>query len=905
MQNRSVQKHLDADTKPHRVMRKPLLWLVNVLLLLNSALVAAAPNWSVGANLLGSRAEHTATLLPNGKVLITGGYSYVNVTQADHVTLASTELYDSATNTFTANSPLTTGRKAHTATSLPNGNVLVVGGTGGSGALASAELYNPGNATWSAVGPLARARSGHTATLLPNGNVLVVGGTADTSALASVELYNSATATWSTVTPLARARSGHTATLLPNGNVLVVGGGDGKGDSSAELFNPASNIWIRAAALNSARIRHSATLLPSGSVLVAGGYASITDPTSIERYDPATDTWSIAAAQIKPRTWHTATLLPNGKLLIAGGDGLYHTGASVELYDPARDILTATNSLNTARSRHSATLLNNGKVFIAGGIIAAHDGFNFAVVGAADYLTVGNTELYDPTSQTGSSLLTPPSITRSAHAATRLPDGQVLLLAGGIEAVELYDPASRSWRSVGSLASARYNATATLLGNGKVLVAGGWGGENLFSTELYDPTRGSWTSAGTMSTDRTKHSATRLASGRVLVVGGYSTTTSSGVTQTNLRSVDLYDPANNTWSSTSSLADARQSHTATLLPDGKVLVAGGYAGRDLASAEIYDPQTGRWSATNPLATARSGHTATLLPNGKVLVTSGQGYRSMSEPSAELYDPATGTWAPAGPPALRRQNHTATLLPNGQVLVMGGLDDTPLIYPTSSTELYDPASNTWRPADTLISRVSGHTATLLANGDVLIVGLAEVWRNEFIRSNTAELFDALTLSDARVTAIEYYHSAFDHYFITASPEEAAALDAGIFKGWARSGQSFKAYPPNTPQAANFCRFFSVGFEPKSSHFYTPSAEECALVKKNPHWLHEGLAFAVTLPTSEGLCASGSTPLYRLYNNGQGAAPNHRYTTSLAIQTAMLAQGWVPEGAGPGVIACVPR
>ncbi len=167
--------------------------------------------------------------------------------------------------------------------------------------------------------------------------------------------------------------------------------------------------------------------------------------------------------------------------------------------------------------------------------------------------------------------------------------------------------------------------------------------------------------------------------------------------------------------------------------------------------------------------------------------------------------------------------------------------------------------------------------------------------------------ALTVSLLAVDppAIEYRHAEWDHYFVTADPGEIAKLDSGVFAGWARTGESFAVLPLDTADAANVCRFFSVSFAPKSSHFYTPSAAECAKVKQNPDWQFEAEVFAFWLPDGDGNCGFRRLPLYRLYNDGQGGAPNHRYTTRLATRTAMIAQGWIPEGLGPlGVVACVP-
>jgi hypothetical protein len=159
----------------------------------------------------------------------------------------------------------------------------------------------------------------------------------------------------------------------------------------------------------------------------------------------------------------------------------------------------------------------------------------------------------------------------------------------------------------------------------------------------------------------------------------------------------------------------------------------------------------------------------------------------------------------------------------------------------------------------------------------------------------------------VKAIEYYHAVFNHYFMTAIPLEIANLDTGaLSKDWKRTGEAFNVYVSGFPNTAPVCRFFSTSFAPKSSHFYTPNVAECATVKKNPNWLFEAEVFNLALPAADGSCAAGTAPLYRLYNNGQGAAPNHRYTTSLTIRATMQGQGWIPEGNGVvGVIGCVPN
>ena len=157
----------------------------------------------------------------------------------------------------------------------------------------------------------------------------------------------------------------------------------------------------------------------------------------------------------------------------------------------------------------------------------------------------------------------------------------------------------------------------------------------------------------------------------------------------------------------------------------------------------------------------------------------------------------------------------------------------------------------------------------------------------------------------VDLIEYRHAEWDHYFMTGIPVEITKLDNGTFVGWARTGYSFKSYPLNTPGSNVVCRFFSTSFAPKSSHFYTPFADECTIVQANPDWQFEGPVFNIPVPDLAGACPAGTVPVYRLYNNGQGAAPNHRYTTDFGVRAQMIANGWIPEGYGPvGVIMCAP-
>jgi hypothetical protein len=159
-------------------------------------------------------------------------------------------------------------------------------------------------------------------------------------------------------------------------------------------------------------------------------------------------------------------------------------------------------------------------------------------------------------------------------------------------------------------------------------------------------------------------------------------------------------------------------------------------------------------------------------------------------------------------------------------------------------------------------------------------------------------------DAAV-AIEYFHARFGHYFVTSITDEIAKLDAGVFEGWARTGQAFKVDTQPAPGRVAVCRFFTTAFPPTSSHFYGPRGLGCEGALANADWLYEGDVFYAALPDASGGCPGSMVPVYRLYNNGQGGAPNHRFTTDIGVRSRMLADGYIAEGSGIGVGMCVPQ
>ncbi len=332
---------------------------------------------------------------------------------------------------------------------------------------------------------------------------------------------------------------------------------------------------------------------------------------------------------------------------------------------------------------------------------------------------------------------------RVVHTATLLKDGRVLVAGGGqgpdwldgywnVPSAELFDPVSGSFTPAGTFA--RQSHTGTLLPSGKVLLAGGDLSTTTAESELYDPVTGQFQPTGSLVVARESHTATLLQDGRVLMVGGVR---SQALNWVSLSDAEIYDPVTGTFSLTGSLKDARYGHTATLLPSGKVLITGGFNTQrldTLASAELYDPATGVFALTGSMSVQRFGSVATLLLDGHVLITG-------DRETPELYDPATASFEPTGGMLEPRLWHTATLLRDGTVLITGGYNAAGIAE--IRAEIYDPVKRVFTSAaNPHFPRVL-HTATSLSNGSVAIIGGADSTDGislEFI--NSAEIYGAV-------------------------------------------------------------------------------------------------------------------------------------------------------------------
>ena len=362
------------------------------------------------------------------------------------------------------------------------------------------------------------------------------------------------------------------------------------------------------------------------------------------------------------RQGHTATTLSDGRILVTGGTDEFGTSPLGEIFNPTDNTWTPIRAMRHARTFHTATLLNDGKILVAGGEDSA----------------------------------------------------------GRMRRVEIYDPNTNSWVDGPDLLTLRGGHSATRLNDGQILLVGGRGASPVNTAEIYNPQDNTWNATGSTVKAHAFHTATLFQDGRVLVVGGDPLSDDPGLTE-----AEIYNPGTGQWSSAGDLEIGRAFHTATLLKDGRVLITGG--SKEQPEAEIYYPDTNKWKTIGQMEIRRLEHTASLLPDGRVLVVGGRDPEDYPNGTAEIFNPSTGTFSPAGDLDLVRQKHSASNLNDGRVIIVGGGGDDGVLKgieifdPTQSRWLVDDVKGLWRSGTELNQSRTSHTATLLSDGRVLVVG----------------------------------------------------------------------------------------------------------------------------------------------------------------------------------------
>ena len=463
-------------------------------------------------------------------------------------------------------------------------------------------------------------------------------------------------------------------------------GFQGRGDAIADAFSPAGSIVVKNSILasptqgmgNDCHINNS-VLTSQGNNIASDNSCGLTGSGDRNGIDP---------------------LL--GSLAANGGPTMTH---ALLAGSPALNAVPLTNCTTTAGTPLAIDQRGTARPQGPACDIGAFEATNIA-------------ESWTPTGAT--------VIQRAFSGVAKLPSGKILVVGGYnfnlgyLNSVDLYNPVTGTW-TLASPMPTSHRLIATALPNGDVLALGDDTGDPKPTAYRYNEGTGSWSSAGTPSISRFSPVSVVLSSGKVLLAGGY--VGGPGVASGTYATAEVFDSATNTWSPVASMGTSRFVHTGTLLPNGKVLVAGG-SQRDgptliYSSAELFDPTNSTWTSTAPMSQQRASHTATLLPSGKVLVTGGYASDySIYQATAELFDPSSNTWSSAAPMGTTRIRHTAVLLESGKVLVAGGRNSGGEL---SSAEVYDPATNTWTPAPSMSNARDGHVAAALPGGKVLVAG----------------------------------------------------------------------------------------------------------------------------------------------------------------------------------------
>jgi hypothetical protein len=699
--------------------------------------------WSDAGKLNTQRPAPLATLLADGRVLVTG------ISGQDYNSIGSIDIYDPA-GTWSLGPSLASDPVGAVLAPLPGGGALLAGGVPwnggydgpGPGPKATAFVYDKAAGAWTKAPDMLSIRSNASATAFPDGRVLVVGGY-DRSVtqlpnpagqpfcclevkilpLATTEWFDPGSRTWSPGPPLNQARYGHTATALQGGQILVVGGSDQQsfGNSvtsmtSAELFDPRQGKWLSAGSIGVVRKGFTLTPLLDGRALIAGGTTAdgTTDLRSTLIYDPTSNQWSHGPDMIEARSDHAAARLKDGRLVVVGGSDPLGRMASSEVFDPARNAWSPAGALTTARSGHVAITLQDGRVLVIGG--------------TGSLAPLDSAELFDPTHRgvsppprtvTGPGrwqIRSPqPSVTFN-QSARLLRSGNVLVLPGsnyGEFVAQLYDPITDRWTTPIDRTSDQSFIGGTVLADDRIfLVTSDAEGRTPAKAEIIDLPSGAVhavASPGNLSSAQLN----LLPDGRVwLTSAPYGD-----------RHTQFYDPAADRWSPGPDFPADLYIGTVTPLSDGRVLVGG------ITGAMILDLQTGAWSGVGVFPVRWESYSATRLPSGDVLFAGGfvdeqpDPNRTVQVATTQVmrWNHETGLLTRLHDMPQPQSLHSTVVLGNGQVLFAGGIHGNPGSDAETNAELFDPVKDSWTVAASLPAPRAQATAVVLRDGRALIVG----------------------------------------------------------------------------------------------------------------------------------------------------------------------------------------
>ena len=595
------------------------------------------------------RIGHSATTLNDGKVLIIGGHISEEILEENPEDICQSFVRDIYARTSDNQHDCKDGWSV-------------------------TEIYDPSTDTSKISTPLITPRWKHTATLLNDGKVLVVGGTNNSSSILEAEIFDPSTETWTDVGPMFHPRSGHTASLLSDGRVLISGGFTYVPISYAEIYD-AKEGWIKTENLMGPRYMHSAVPLSDGEVLVIGGRAGLfTNLTRTELYDSDAGSWSVKGNMPIALWDHSVIPVDCNKVLLVGGkksDG--SPSESTYLFEPTTGRYQSIAKLNEPRFGHSATGMSGGSVVIAGGSTAE------------------------------------------------------LLLSDSVEILNFSGIDHHVWTISEPMPASVERHAAIDLGNRNLLITGGWDGSKAVDYIWnFDVSKNIWESVNHLGEPRWGHSMVLLDDDTVLISGGV------GLDGFPITSVEKYDLKDSSIKVIASMGEARASHRLLKDSDGGVYALGGYGldGRSLSSAEYYQPDLDEWDKLPDMSEKRAKHTAIILRNQNILVTGGTRDYNIPSGTAELFDVRTGTWSSAGSMREARMGHASyqydksrgnDCIESGssqEVFIMGGYG----LSAMNSVEVYVPDGGGWSAFETIVRDFV----------DVNITGLvkeiSQIWRH---------------------------------------------------------------------------------------------------------------------------------------------------------------------------------
>ncbi len=383
---------------------------------------------------------------------------------------------------------------------------------------------------------------------------------------------------------------------------------------------------------------------------------------------------------------------------------------TVKFFDYGKPVDYAAPNLATSRFGHDATLLDDGRVLVSGGWTGVANNDFIAPFPAIV------SQIYDPETDTWvyTERFWEEQVAKRIEffmfmSASKLPDGRVVSVAipaeeGSSVAIVVFDPETGGWSRLSDVPSNRVFSNVSLLNDGRILIVGGVDAGAMLSgssaadlhdmVEIYDPATGEWQSSEAMNKSAAEQSVIPLADGRALAIGGVVNDSNRAL---DTARAEIFDPVTNSWTLTGDMNVSRVSPEAIALTDGRILVTGGSDSYgmtlgDSSDSEVYDPDTGEWTLTGPMSVRRMSHTLTLLHDGRVLAAGGedpQGSDYVLYSTTEIFNPVTDTWTPGPELSQPRSNHSATLMPDGSVLLAGGISQKGERYPIASTEFISP------------------------------------------------------------------------------------------------------------------------------------------------------------------------------------------------------------------------